>query len=60
MLFMNKLDFSYFADFLQGFLKADECLVFFISVSTVEGTVISTSKILECFVKFKSRNSISD
>jgi hypothetical protein len=54
MLYMNRLEFSCFADFLQGFLKPGKNMVFY---PPVEGNVNNME--LEFYAKPMSKNSIS-
>jgi hypothetical protein len=60
-LFINRLEFSYFSEFLVGtvFLKPEYSMVFFKN-RLVEGTLkLAWSKRLLSFVKLLSKNSIS-
>ena len=54
MLFMNRLEFSYFADFFIRIFKYREEYGF-LSNPPVEGTGIARSKKLESFVKLMSK-----
>ncbi len=56
MQFMNTFKFSFFADFLFGFLKPEKRMFFFKICSRLW---IAWSKRLESFVKMMSKNSVS-
>jgi hypothetical protein len=57
MLFMDRLEFSCFGDFLQGYLKPEKTMVFF-KIHQKKGLWIAWSKRLESLVKLMSKKSI--
>ncbi len=55
MLFINRLEFSYFADFFVQILKPEKSMYVFFLNPPLEGTVNS----MESFVNLMSKNFIS-